>query len=133
METEDDKQTQSQKVLAVLKAYAYIGITAEELKEKVMVPQYNWCICEDLRKAKKHVIVSWRGRRHPSDPKPYWRFYYCGRVGEGWLYPPKLYPRDVVTIGWAMFAALSGIFYRTVYDPKDRNDTKEVAPRFTME
>jgi hypothetical protein len=108
MMTSDENLTQSQKVLAVLRSYAFVGISAEELKDEVMVPQYNWVICEDLRNRKRHVIVSWLGRKHPTDLKAYWRFYYCGRAGEGWLYPPELYPRDVVDLGREMFAAFEG-------------------------
>lgn len=126
MPINDENQTQSQKVLAVLKTYAFIGISAEELKEKVRVPQYNWVICEDLRNTKRHVIISWRGKKHPSDPKAYWRFYYCGRAGEGWLYPQELYPRDVADLGRAMFSEMEGV-PRTA-DP----ERKGMAPRFTM-
>jgi len=126
MLTSDEDLTQSQKVLAVLKAYAFVGISAEELKEKVMVPQYNWVICEDLRNRKRHVIVSWHGRRHMTDPKAYWRFYYCGRVGEGWFYPQELYPRAVVILGREMFAALEGTLRPAA--PKEKGG----APRFTM-
>jgi len=120
------KLTQATRALLVLVKAAPRGISAEELRDEVAIPQYNWVICEDLRKRKGHVIVSWKGKNSPDDPREYWRFYYCGHLEDGWLYPPEAYPVEVAGRGARMFEELAALKLAQNKKPCGPE------PRFTM-